>query len=78
MTAPSRNPINDRSPTTAFAGASPFALKPIREADLAALHAEEPTFDVNTPVPNGKSALIRRATAALPSLVTAQPTAKSS
>ncbi|HME83043.1 MAG TPA: hypothetical protein VKG91_00420 [Roseiarcus sp.] len=75
--APIRNIPHRRPPTTAFAGAHPFAPKPIRAANLALLRAAEPPFDVDPPVPNTGAALARRENTPPRPLAAARPIAKS-
>ena len=64
--------IDDHSPTTSFAGRNPAAPKPIDAANLAPLHAGNPSSNAYPPVPNAAAALVPRETA--PS--TAQPAAQ--
>jgi hypothetical protein len=75
--APIRTLIADRSPTTSFAGAYPFASKPTRAANLASLRPAEPQFDVHPPVPNAIAVLAPRENTPPTPLAAARPITKS-
>jgi len=78
MTAvPTHSLTDDRPPTTGFAGASPFAPKPVRAAYLTSIRAAEPPFDVHPKLPNGPAALVRRENTPPTPPAAASPTAKS-
>ncbi len=69
--------IDDRSPTTSFAGASAFTPNPASAANLASLRSPEPPFDVDPPVPSGTAAPVRHETPLPAPPATARPIAKS-
>ena len=76
-TAPIRTRIDHHSPTTRFAGQIPAAPKSIDAANLAPLHADNPPFDVDPPVPNAAATLVQRQNAPSKALPAARPIEKS-
>jgi hypothetical protein len=75
--APIRALIADRSPTTAYAGASPLAPKLTRAAKRASRRSAKPLSAPDLPDQRLAAALIRRESTSSRTLTAARPIAKS-